>query len=378
MSFIDYEPSDPLRGGAKKPFKLVFGIAMLVGTVALGSTLAASINLNSGGPVEFGQGVTQTAACDSEIIVTPYSSFVNGDPGEFMFTRLKLEGVDTTTGSGSNEGCAGKTFTIKLYDEEGELIGTSITISVLENGDFSSLDGEVLGSGAEATNRTASFGFLSPTLSASDIFRITLESSSSAQAAESEYITTCNTGSEFSIGEQLIEGPVEAYVFLTPNCSDNDTGEYFAVLAGSIWEQFTTVAANKGQWCNDGVYHGINGTDIGDGEGNTAAWLSVYATCPNYSPMLSKISDYRTSLGDVDWFIPSKMEMLAIYKNLEEVNETRWKVNVGGGFWYMTSSEVDNNYMWTLEYESDILTEDGKMNFNRIVPVISFPAFGQP
>jgi len=126
------------------------------------------------------------------------------------------------------------------------------------------------------------------------------------------------------------------------------------------------------------VYHGINGTDIGDGEGNTAAWLSVYATCPNYSPMLSKISDYRTSLGDVDWFIPSKMEMLAIYKNLEEVNETRWKVNVGGGFWYMTSSEVDNNYMWTLEYESDILTEDGKMNFNRIVPVISFPAFGQP
>ena len=43
----------------KKSLTNLIGIGVLAGIVALGSTLAASINLNNGGPVEFGQGVTQ-------------------------------------------------------------------------------------------------------------------------------------------------------------------------------------------------------------------------------------------------------------------------------------------------------------------------------
>jgi alpha-tubulin suppressor-like RCC1 family protein len=232
VSLLNFSGESNYRQGEKKTLRLLFGIGALVGTIALGSTLAASINLNGGGPVEFGQGVTQTTSCDSEILVTPYSSFVNGDPGEFMFTSLRLEGVDTTSGSGSNEGCAGKTFTIKLYDEEGDLIGTSITILVLENGDFSSLDGEVLQSGAEATNRTASFGFLSPTLSASDVYRITIESSASNSIVDATTMSI-STGRDFTC-ESLDTGNVQCWGSNT----DGQLGN------GTTTNQSTPVAVN--------------------------------------------------------------------------------------------------------------------------------------
>lgn len=340
---------------------------MLVGTVVLGSTLAASINLNDGGPVEFGQGVTQTTACDSEIIMTPYSKFYN-EADVFAFSGIRLSQVDTTDQSDSSEGCAGKSFLIKLYEENGDVIDVSFTIAVSNNGLFSSSFGDLDTSGENGTNSSITLTFELELL-ASDVYTITIESSASAEAAASEYITTCNEGSDFSIGEYLEDGGIGVYVFLTPNCSDNNTGDYFAVLKGSIWKEFVSPGLDKGKWCEDNVYHGINGTEIGDGEGNTAAWLSIYATCPNYSPMLGELVEFRTSFG-TDWFIPSKMEMLAIYNNLGEVNQNGWKVDVGGGFYYMTSTESDSGNMWTLVYESDELYEDGKMNTNRIVPVV--------
>jgi hypothetical protein len=43
----------------------MIGIGAIAGVVALSSTLAASINLNDGAPVEFGQGIAQTTACSN-------------------------------------------------------------------------------------------------------------------------------------------------------------------------------------------------------------------------------------------------------------------------------------------------------------------------
>ena len=48
-----------------KNLKLALGVGTLAVMVGLGSTLAANISLNSGGPVEFGQGVAQTISCQS-------------------------------------------------------------------------------------------------------------------------------------------------------------------------------------------------------------------------------------------------------------------------------------------------------------------------
>lgn len=177
MSLLDFNESSPKSSGSRKPFKLVLGIGALVGTIALGSTLAASINLNGGGPVEFGQGVAQTTACDREIIITPLSSFVNGSPGEFRFTGINLSGVDGTDQANSSEGCAGKSFTFKSYNQNGTRLSATYSISIAGNGDFSSSDGSTSGTNEGDEQSSVMFTFGTASLAASDIYRITIESS---------------------------------------------------------------------------------------------------------------------------------------------------------------------------------------------------------
>jgi hypothetical protein len=99
-----------------KPFKVILGIGALAAVVAVASTLAANININSG-PVEFGQGVAQTTTCDDQITVTPYSTFINdSSTGSHMLTSIKVGGIDS-----SEDKCAGKTFVIKAYGDSGLL-----------------------------------------------------------------------------------------------------------------------------------------------------------------------------------------------------------------------------------------------------------------
>jgi len=331
VSLLNFSGDSDHRHGEKKTLRLLFGIGALVGVIALGSTLAASINLNGGGPVEFGQGVTQTTSCDSEILVTPYSSFVNGDPGEFMFTSLRLEGVDTTSGSGSNEGCAGKTFTIKLYDEEGDLIGTSITILVLENGDFSSLDGEVLQSGAEATNRTASFGFLSPTLSASDVYRITIESSST-QASPAGY----------EVGDIGPGGGIVFYVDANGfNCGPlfNETGSptqgkcNYLEAAPNTWNDGTNDPAVD--FCN--VYSEIMTIDdLGAGLRNSITMLSA---CSSGAANLVETYNVSNGGGKSDWFLGSRNEMAQLHAAKDVVGG--WQ-DVGDVAYWMSANHNDD------------------------------------
>ena len=115
MSLLDFNDESPNKVGSKKSLMYLLGIGTLVGTIALGSTLAASINLNSGAPVEFGQGVAQTTACDDEITITPYSTFVNEEGGgDYYFSSLKISGIDSSEGK-----CSGKRFLIKAYSDQG-------------------------------------------------------------------------------------------------------------------------------------------------------------------------------------------------------------------------------------------------------------------
>jgi len=137
MPLLDFNESSPKSSGTRKPFKLVLGIGTLVATIALGSTLAASINLNAGAPVEFGQGVAQTTACDDDITVTPFSTFVNATgAGSHKFTSLKISGIDSTS-----DNCSGKTFLIKAYGDSGRLdLFNYSDSSTSEDDDYSSIE----------------------------------------------------------------------------------------------------------------------------------------------------------------------------------------------------------------------------------------------
>jgi len=89
--------------------KLVFGAAVLLALPLIGTTLAASISINTTNTIQFGQGVVQATACDQDVTVAATTSFANAS-GAGSFN------VDTITLSGISADCASKTFLVRAYD----------------------------------------------------------------------------------------------------------------------------------------------------------------------------------------------------------------------------------------------------------------------
>jgi alpha-tubulin suppressor-like RCC1 family protein len=170
MSILNFDSSRGPRSG--KSLKLALGAGAVAAIVALASTLAANININSG-PVEFGQGVAQTAACDSDLTITPHSDFDNsyGPDGDFLFSGFTISELDTTDG-----GCAGKAFTIKAYGETSSVV--LVTYSFIHTGSSFSSDFGMMDWGNEGTENTSlEFWVATPSVLASSVYKITVESS---------------------------------------------------------------------------------------------------------------------------------------------------------------------------------------------------------
>ena len=137
MVILNFVTQEPAPKGGKKSLKVVIAIGAIAGVLAIRSTLAADITLNLGAPVEFGQGVAQTTACDDDITVTPFSTFVNATgAGAHKFTSLKISGIDSRS-----DKCSGKTFLIKAYGDSGRLDLFNYTdISTPESVDYSAIE----------------------------------------------------------------------------------------------------------------------------------------------------------------------------------------------------------------------------------------------
>lgn len=166
---------DSTRGPRSgKSRKLVLGIGGLIAAISIGSTLAANININSG-PVEFGQGVAQTAACDDSIMISPMSSFVNSTDtstlGSFMFTGMQVSDVDSSVGK-----CQGKTLTFKAYADTETAALATYTVFVGET-EFLSGSGAISDSGVGSSTSSFTLSFDPATISASEVYKITVESS---------------------------------------------------------------------------------------------------------------------------------------------------------------------------------------------------------
>ena len=77
-----------------KVAKAAIGIGGLAALTGLGSTLAATITLNSDAPVEFGQGVAQTAACDADgFAITPVS-YYDANLSTFRLDYVQVTGLN--------------------------------------------------------------------------------------------------------------------------------------------------------------------------------------------------------------------------------------------------------------------------------------------
>ena len=126
MSPLNIHPEEEVsvpkkKKNKNKTLKVLLGIGVLVAIPVIGSTLAASININSGGTLNFGQGTVTTAACDTDITTAATSSYetVSGTAAFYLKT-ITLSGVDLTSGK-----CAGKSFIVSVDGGS----GTEVDIS---------------------------------------------------------------------------------------------------------------------------------------------------------------------------------------------------------------------------------------------------------
>jgi len=116
---IHAEESVAPKRKKNKTLKILLGIAALIAVPVIGTTLAASIAINTGSAVQFGQGVVQATACDSDVTVTPTSTFTNSSgAGTFK--------VGTVVISGIANACSGKKFKLTAYADSN---GTALTLS---------------------------------------------------------------------------------------------------------------------------------------------------------------------------------------------------------------------------------------------------------
>jgi len=101
----DDEPVKKKKGNTRN-LKIALGLAAVILIPTIGSTLAGTITVNTSGAVEFGQGISQAAACGN-LTLTPAASFLNSGSGSFKLNTVTLSAIPST--------CTTKTFTIKAY-----------------------------------------------------------------------------------------------------------------------------------------------------------------------------------------------------------------------------------------------------------------------
>ncbi len=180
----DFYYDDPVEESTGKPknFRGVLALILLfiAGGAYLQTTLAANINLNSGGRVEFGQGVSMTAACSgaNSLTVTPNSEFVNSSgSGAYYLKSITVSGIPSS--------CNGVDFNISAYDSTTStalpIFASTKTLVRIWNdaGTFKPGAGSS-GTTVQTGSGTFTVSFTSPVALATNVSKLTLQSSGHA------------------------------------------------------------------------------------------------------------------------------------------------------------------------------------------------------
>ena len=167
------EPQSPQR---KKASALAALVLFAVGGLFLQSTLAANLSINSGTPVEFGQGISATTACSGETVLTmtPNSVFTNaGGAGVHYLSSITVSKIPTE--------CSGKDFTINAYNDSDNtalrLFATTSTNAVVYDhaGTFEVGTGGT-GMSISTGDGTFTITFDAPVAVSSSVFKLTMQS----------------------------------------------------------------------------------------------------------------------------------------------------------------------------------------------------------
>ena len=360
-NFYSDDPVGDTSGQVKRKFSSILAFVLLLvgGTYLVQTTLAANISLNSGAPVEFGQGITQAVACDSNgITVRPESAFVNSQGGgSFKVGSIVFSDIDS--------GCSGKSFTIKAFGNTSStpinLVGSlsSIIVKVSSSSPWFT---NAATTGVSLTN-TSSTGFtitLDPTgtpAATADVFKFTLESS-----GENIYV----------VGDRGPGGGIVYYVsanfFTSAGSACNTTCRYLEV-APATWQSAGAIVEidTYYQWSsNDSVATGQdlqNGNNEGFSSDQKANWqigkgfynTSVMKVAGATSAAQAKVLAYAGGSAAGQWFIPSMNELneLCKYASGQTTGDPKVACDSSGNLKTGTANDLGGFIAWTYYSSSE-------------------------
>ena len=180
MEILNFDGGKP----SKNRNKLVTIIAGAFLVAAVGSTFAANITINTNNSLEYGQGLTQAAACDTSMTITPTNHYVNGtnSTGAFYIDTITVTDAATNSSSTGLGKCINKNLKISAWDS---VTASSALLSciVTPSGYTTTLAGSVSSCGtgvytALATGFSISYPApaSAPGKLAGDVYKITIES----------------------------------------------------------------------------------------------------------------------------------------------------------------------------------------------------------
>ena len=382
--FNDFYHDDPTPQipKNKSPSKFITTGALILGSILFfQGTFAGNISLNSGTGVEFGQGVSQTVACsgDTDLTLTPRSSFTNGSPGAHYLNSVTVSNIPTS--------CYGVDFTISAYNDSSgtplALFETSTTSAVIYNnaGTFSRGIGST-GMTVASSTGTFTATFTTPVVQSSDVFKLTIQS-----GVHTPY---------YDVGFRGPGGGIVYYVstsnFTSTGSTCNTACKYLEV-APSTWQSGTVADDLPYQWSTDtstitvqnrvtaGTESGFGNEKfnwkIGQGFYNTSVMKVAGAASAAQAAVLA----YAGASTAGQWFIPSMNELneLCKYARGQTTGNLRVKCDTSGTFKstanagtdlggfkgspYWSSSENNSEFVWVQLFSNGAQTFYGKPQF---------------
>lgn len=321
------------RKNQKKTTGLFVLAAAIGSALFIGNTLAASISLNSGEPIEFGQGMVATVACSgsSNLNITPVTSFTNSTgAGSYKLSGLNVSNIP--------DECFGKDFVIRAYDDTNSaplaLFDTSSSdIAVYYNSGVFNISATANNgpTGMRVTTEGAgefSVTFTNPVALSTDIASLTIES------IDHDF-------SRLFLGSVGPGGGVVFYYSSTAFTAQNSTCAtdcHYLEFAPENWRSPDSTI----YWSAD-TTNSVGSTTNGYGAGSANTRLMADAlgagdTSNNVGLLALSYAASDNSAGQ--WYVPNNAEMNAAFNfSLEN--------GFVGGFtnsepWYWTSYEVSN------------------------------------
>lgn len=396
----DFYSDDPAELGTvpgKNKFSSLLALALfaVAGTFFVQNTLAANISLNTGAPVEFGQGITKTVACSgaTNLTITPSATFTNASgAGNFKFNSLTVSNIP--------EGCHGSDFTINAYGNTDNsplaLFNTTSTSAVIyDNAGTFELGVGSTGMSITGGLETFTVIFTAPVALSSSIFKITIQSGAHAPSETVVY----------SVGDRGPGGGIVYYVsasnFTSTGSTCNTTCKYLEV-APSTWQNAGTSLANDLSyvWSTAGVEltvqnkstsssEGFSSSEkfnwkVGQGFYNTSVMKVSGATSASQAAVLA----YAGSSTAGQWFLPSMNELNELCKyargqttgDLTVACNSSGTLKTGtandlGGFVsniYWSSTELDFEFVLYQNFYNGTQTFNTKGAASRVRPVRAF------